>query len=956
MEAGVCRFGVLGPLVLHRDGKPVPLPSGHQRSLLALFLMAGGVPLSRDRLIDELWGERPPASAVSALHVHLSKLRDLLGELVARDSSGYALRSGEFEVDSWRFDELLGDARANPDRARALVTEALALVRGEPLVDVACEGSIAQWRRALEEKYLHALVLRVDCDLAAGAAAELVAELELLAGEHQFEERLWGQLMLALYRSGRQADALDAFARARRTFASELGLEPGEQLSRLHTQMLERDPSLLLGTSAVGGLAGGVAASGAVPGPARAPAPTPSSNLPRPPTRLIGREPELAVLQSLFTDPDVRLVTLVGPGGVGKTRVEIELARRIESEYRDGAVFVRLERLTDPGLVAAEISTAIGQRDGAEGPGADGLIRYLQARQLLLVLDNFEHLLSAALLVAQILEGAADVRILVSSRTPLRIRGERLFIVQPLALPSADAISASPAVQMFTECALASNPELALDAAATQTVAAICTQLDGLPLALELAASRAQMLTLPQIQEQLSRPLAIGERGLRDLPDRQQTLHATILWSYQLLTDSAREAMRDTGPFLGGFTLEALQAVAGRSVVGDLDELREANLIRPRPGGRFERLELVRAFTLEVLDESGEGDAVRARHRHYFAEFAGPARAALDSGLAFVDAAEPLLVDHANLRAAFADAVQAGDEECAVKLALGLQGVWLAGNLRQEAEETVTRVLDRFTIEPKAELQLLRIVAALEPVVGEWQRRYADRAAEIGDPDDMAIATVQLHAEAIGVDEDEIARLHPILLELLHTATAPRVLGWVNFALYGDAYVERRFDEALVYADAAFASADEISYEYMLACAAEGQLLVRSALAREIDRAELLAVLDRARRIGVHSVGAAALLFVARYAAGIGDASAGRWLALSERMVTEWDTGRSLEDVLRDETMEVLGLTDLTALVAAAPTLDPTAALAEASDWVAQRPDGETSPRDYIAPVRFHKE
>ena len=239
----MCRFGVLGPLVLERDGRLVPLPSGRQRSLLALLALSGGAPLSRDRLIDELWGERPPASAVSALHVHLSKLRGLLGGMLVLEPAGYALVRGEFELDLWQFDALVDRARSEPERAGALLREALSMFRGEALCDVESEGSVAQWRRSLEEKRLQATGLRIDADLAAGQAGELVAELERLTAEHPFEERLWGQLMLALSQSGRQADALEAFQRARRLFAAELGLEPGAPLARLQQQILDRDPA-----------------------------------------------------------------------------------------------------------------------------------------------------------------------------------------------------------------------------------------------------------------------------------------------------------------------------------------------------------------------------------------------------------------------------------------------------------------------------------------------------------------------------------------------------------------------------------------------------------------------------------------------------------------------------------------------------------------------------------------
>ncbi len=929
-----CSFGVLGPLVFERDHEAVPLPSGRQRSLLALLLLGGGVPLSRDRLIDELWGERPPASAVSALHVHLSKLRALLGGLLVLEPAGYALSAGDFELDVWRFEALVERARAAPTGASELLAQALALFRGEPLSDVACEGSIAQWRRTLEEKRLQTLVLRIDAELEAGAGGELVAELELLTAEHQFEERLWGQLMLALYRAGRQADALDAYQRARRLLAEQLGLDPGEPLVRLQRQILEGDSTLR--------------ALQAAPAVARSPA----SNLPRPLTRLVGRERELEYLHGLTADPDVRMVSLTGPGGVGKTRLLLELARRQESEYADGAVFVRLEQLTDPALVAAEIASALALRDG-EGPNADGLTAYLRERELLLVIDNFEHLLSAAVLVAELLAQAPKIRVLASSRTALRIRGERVVEVAPLELPIDDdeaELARSPAVQLFMESALATGRRVEIDAATTRTVATICRALDGLPLAIELAAARSQSLSPAQIADQLAQPLSIGARALRDLPERQQTLQATISWSYELLGDDAQELLRHAAVFLGGFTEPALGAIAGHAPRAALDELLEASLVRRQlVEGRFELLELVRAFALERLESGAERERARDRHRDYFVRSVDGASEAFDEGAAPGEIAAPLLADHANLRAALAAALGAGDESSAVALTLGMRPLWLAGMLRQECQEFVDRVLEHFRLPGAQQVALLRAAAFLDGFPagdGSWNRRLADCAGEIGDPEALAMATGNLFGRALNArDRDAMRRLRPDLLALVGPETGDKALGWTHYFLALDAYVDGQFEPACDHATLSAEKAEAIGHEFMLASSVGTRLLAQSARDGEIAHADLAEALELMRRPSVAPLAAFALWLVARYAAAVAPEDAGRWLAHAERILLALDSQLWPESVLRDETMEVLGLDDLAGVLETTPELDHIVAMTEATAWLAQRAGDERATR-----------
>jgi predicted ATPase/DNA-binding SARP family transcriptional activator len=938
VAGGTYRFGVLGPLTVEHDGITIPVSGGRQRTLLALLLLSDGEPLSRDRLIDELWGERPPATAVSALHVHMSKLRRALDDLVESDASGYMLARSSYELDVSRFDALVDQARSERGRAASLLREALAMFRGPPLADVPAEGSVAQWRRTLEEKRLVATEQRIEADLADGAAGELLPELERLVAEHPFEERLRGQQMLALARAGRQTDALDVYQAVRNLLATELGLEPGEELQRLQRAILEQNSEIL----------------GQAARPAGAAART---NLPRAPSKLVGRDRELSVLRGLTADPDVRLITLTGPGGVGKTRLALGLAELLASDYRDGVLYVQLEQVSDSTLVGAEIATALAQRDGVDAIGADVLSRHLRPRELLLLLDNFEHLLSAAADIAALLASAPGIRVLVTSRAALRVRGEQVFEVEPLLLPQGNSeteMAESPAVQLFLQCALATTRTLTIDVPMMAAVAEICRLLDGLPLAIELAASRAATMTPAEIARQLASPLEIGGRSLRDLPARQRTLEATIRWSYDMLEPSEREVLRSVGVFRGGFTSSALEAVVARICDPDLEVLVDASLIRKRSEtGRYTVLELVRLFAMAELEVHREWVNAQERHRAYFSTLVEAAIQDFDGGGPPGEISAPLIGDHANLLAALESAIDSRDGDRALRLALGLRPVWHAGALRQEAQDLIGRLLERFRVPADQEIALLRAASYLDHVdpssvrnVG-FTQRLAARAAELGDRTALAIATGNLLGDAINArDIEEVRHLRPTLLELAAGDLEDDALAWIHYNLALEEYVEGRYREAIEHASRAEAHGTD---QLTIAGAVPTRLLAQSALDEEISQAALVNAIDVMRRPGIKMLAAFGLWFVARYAAAIAPELAIRWLVCGEKILLDLDVRMWPESVLRDETMAVLGLDDLEPLIPDTPSVDHEAALTEAAAWLAGRDPAEKAPR--TAPV-----
>jgi predicted ATPase len=644
-------FLMLGPLEVRVDGEPVTLRGGKPRALLTALLLEPGRTVATETLIDCLWGESPPARAANTLQVYVSQLRKALpdGALVT-DAHGYRLAVAEDALDSKRFERLASAGRAalaagNPHDAAARLREALALWRGAALADLAYESFAQNEARRLEEFRLSVLEDLFDAELAAGKGAEVVPELERLVAQEPLRERPRGQLMLALYRSGRQADALDEYQRARKTLVDELGIDPSPELQRLERAILTQDASLVGASRAAGRM-----------------------DLPAAPTPLVGRERELEEAQALLAREDVRLLTLTGPGGIGKTRLALEIARRSAENTDAGAVFVGLATVNDPALVPPAIAQALGVSEASTNVEA-ALEAGLRDRPPLLVLDNFEQVVDAGPFLSRLLAAAPGLRLVVTSRAVLHLSGEHEFPVPPLG--------AEEAVDLFVQRAQAVRRDFEGE---RREIEELCTGLDRMPLAIELAAARVKLLSPAAMLERLGERLELLASGPRDAPARQQALRATIDWSYDLLDEDERRFFRRLGVFVGGCTLEAAEVVCGdgSAVIEGLASLVDKSLVRltgADGSSRFSMLQTIREYALGRLAESGEDDAIRRRHLAHYSELAAAAEEKLD-GPDATEWAERVELEHGNLRAAIEFALASGDGDTAVMLCSQLIRFW----------------------------------------------------------------------------------------------------------------------------------------------------------------------------------------------------------------------------------------------------------------------------------------
>jgi predicted ATPase/DNA-binding SARP family transcriptional activator len=636
---------VLGPVEAVVDGRVQSLPGGGERELLALLALSAGRVVPVPTLVDGLWGEALPVNPGNALQVRVSKLRRALAaagapsELVVTRPPGYLLDIPRDRVDALRFTDQVAAARAAADTdpvvAARLYREALAAWRGPALVEFGGSPWAGPEAARLAELQLAAREELVDLALAAGRHAEVLGELEQLTTAHPLRERLHGRLMLAMYRTGRQADALAAYQRARTVLDAELGLEPSAELRGLQEAILQQRPDLA---------APDQGASTQAP---KAPAPTPVR--PRLPTRLtsfLGRESDLRRVGELLHT--ARLVTVTGPGGVGKTSLALEAARAAAERFGDGVAFVRLAGVTDPAQVSSAVLAALEIRDVATATAEDQLLGNLRARSVLVVLDNCEHLADAcALLAERLLESCPDVRLLTTSREPLAARGEVQYAIDPLPVPpeaaDAAALTGRAAAELFLDRARAARPDFSVrDPADAAAVADICRHLDGMPLALELAAARVAALPVGELAARMGDRFTLLTTGPRTAETRQRTLRATVDWSYQLLTDAERVLLRRLSVFRGSWTLPAMQAVAAQApldppgAVDLLGRLVDRSLVvldrarGHRDGGpRYHLLETIRQYAAERLAEAGETDAVALAHAGYLTALADRAETEL---------------------------------------------------------------------------------------------------------------------------------------------------------------------------------------------------------------------------------------------------------------------------------------------------------------------------------------
>ncbi len=681
---------MLGPFEVRTgDGVLADVPGARLRALLVALALEPGRVVGKATLVDWIWGEHPPADASNALQRLASRLRKVLpGGALEGQPGGYRLTVEPDAVDALRFERLVTQARDEEGRRQVrLLREALTLWRGSALQDVGLEDSAAFDAAAtrLEALRLAAMEDRFEAEVSLGQGAELIPELTDAVTAHPLRERLAAALMRALASAGRDSEALLVFERIREALADALGVDPSAELSALHLALLRGELAQREDSG--------------------------KSNIRAELTSFVGRDADVAVVRELIAEH--RLTTVIGPGGSGKTRLATETARTLLDDWPDGIWLVELAASSVGDDVAQTALSAVGLRDALLGTTdnadpVESLIAALRDREALLILDNCEHVIEAAARFADRVLGACRrLRILATSREPLGITGEALWLVEPLSVPTEarfDELANSPAVKLLRDRAGAVRKDLGTDELTLSTMVRICRALDGMPLAIELAAARLRTMTLEQLANRLDDRFRLLTSGSRTALPRHRTLRAVVDWSWELLTDAERTVLRRLSVFSGGASLEAAEKVCADATGGTvepdqvlelLSSLAEKSLLVPAGDGapRYRMLTTIREYAADRLAEAGEADDTRRAHLDYFIELTETAEPHLRRAEQ-LEWGATLEADHDNLSAALRGAIAAGDAQSAMRLAAAAGWYWFLGGRRTEGLELLIAAAD----------------------------------------------------------------------------------------------------------------------------------------------------------------------------------------------------------------------------------------------------------------------
>lgn len=697
---------ILGPLEIVVDGEPVDIAAPKLRSLLCDFVVRSGQVISTDQLIDDLWGEDPPRTAVGTLRSYVTKLRGLLGptgaDVLRASPPGYVLDVEIDAVDARRFERSVQEVRARgmgptPEAVASLRT-AIDLWRGPALADVTYEPWAQPEIARLEELRWSAVEELAQLELDRGRHDEVIADLESHAASQPRRERLRELLMIALYRSGRQTDALRCAEEFRRQLRDELGLEPSVSIRELEQSILLQSPEL------------------DVRSVVRA---TAAHNLPTSLTSFIGRDQELEEVAELLASS--RLVTLLGPGGCGKSRLAVEVGRRAPGP--NGVWIAELASIQDGTHVPHAVAGALGV---VEEPGrslTETIAGFVAGQSITLIIDNCEHVVPAcAELAERLLSACPGLRVLATSREPLGIDGEITFRVPPLPI--------NDAVRLFMERAQQALPGSRF-ATEERHVSEIVRRLDGIPLALELAAPLVRSLRLEDIAHALDRRFELLTAGRRTALPRHRTLRALVDWSYELLSDRERSVFDALSVFAGAIRLDAARAVVGGDrVVESLSRLVDKSLLTAEHGAestRFTLLETLRQYAHEKLSEDPANLALRVdRHLDWYVEWAEEAAERFRGERAgrWLDEVE---ADLDNIRAAMRRGISSSAPMKSLRIAVALGHFWILRGFRQEGRSWLLRSMDSETPD---DLRALALVARSDLAFNLGDRATALREAK----------------------------------------------------------------------------------------------------------------------------------------------------------------------------------------------------------------------------------